>query len=142
MYIQQKRIVDTLNNIYKSGTIFHAPPLSHRFHLRNKSILHNYLSSPKANKMNYGYKCFDKLAASLWNTLPPYLKTCTTLQNFKKSVKYFLLTSRLHSHFRSSVFFLSRFYLFYFHFCLIFVVFLLLSALPHYLSIFSYSLVF
>jgi len=82
------KIFKSLNNLdpILSDYLQLAPPLSHRFHLRNKSILHNNLSTPKANKMNYGYKCFDKLAASLWNPLPPYLKTCATLQNLKKNL--------------------------------------------------------
>jgi len=68
-----------------------APPPNHRFLFRRSSFHAHTLLIPKYNKASYGCKSFDSLAATLWNSLPDFLRVCNSLEKFKSLAKILFL---------------------------------------------------
>src|SRR5215813_6533630 len=68
-----------------------APPPNHRFLFRRTSFHTHTPLIPKYNKASYGCKSFDSLAATLWNSLPDFLRVCNSLDKFKSLAKILFL---------------------------------------------------
>jgi hypothetical protein len=118
LQLLQKKIVRILTN---QPYLAHTDPLFHRTGILKLNDIHRYLLALHAFKIKSleGFPPFDRhyltrnrdyfaptfqrlsltqrsvsfAAPSVWNTLPSYLRECTSTQSFKKALKLFIINS-------------------------------------------------
>jgi len=61
--------------------------------LRSASASANVLSVARSNLVSFGSRAFRAAAPTVWNSLPPHIRSCTTLTTFRKHLKSHLFQS-------------------------------------------------
>ena len=86
--ISYKVLLFTYKIIYNLAPQYLSDLITERKTTRSlRSSNTTVLTKPMTNTQSYGGRSFSFMAPSLWNSLPPHIKSCQNYETFKKKIK-------------------------------------------------------